>query len=100
VRVRNKIIKKDKNLGEEEKRAKDRYSTKVKTDTGYTRLIDARQPCSKYVYTGFVLYGDRECIPETYCSEEERVVVVLISRLWDQIVNVPSWCELVVVDAH
>jgi hypothetical protein len=45
---------------------KDRCSTKVKTDRGYTSWIDARQLCSKYVYTGSVLYGDRECIPETY----------------------------------
>ena len=70
---------------------KDRCSTKVKTDRGYTSWIDARQLCSKYVYTGSVLYGDRECIPETYSSGEERDVVVLSSRLWDEIVNVPSW---------
>jgi len=38
-----------------------------------------------------LLHGDRECIPETSSSGEERVVVVLSSRLWDHIVNVPSW---------
>ena len=52
---------------------------KLKTDIGYTRWIDARQLCSKYIYTESALYGDGECIPETYSSGKEKVV--LSSRL-------------------
>jgi len=72
---------------------------KGKNQIGFTQ-ISRCQPCSKYVYTGARLYGDQGCIPERYNSGKGRVAVVLSLRLWDQVVKVHSWCELVVIHAY